>query len=214
MPQHHLRCTARIDQAQAVLRAMLDHLHEHELSATEHDASWLLDYDGARITFRCEPDTLHAELVAPSQEILYDARMLVHHHLMEFAECGPQDLQWEGDSLAFERPPAFRLLTVDRVHDLTPHLRRVRLRGNDLARYQSQEDIHCKLILPQPGIADPEWPTLAADGTPRFPEGEKRLDIRTYTIRCIDPSQGWLEIDFVLHDDAGPGCSWAARAAV
>lgn len=214
MPQHFLRCTARIDQAQTVLRAMLDHLHEHELSATEHGGSWLMDYDGARITFRCEPDILYAELVAPSPEILYDARMLVHHHLMEFAECAPEDLLWDGDSLPFERPPAFRLLTVDRVIDLTPHLRRVRLRGSDLARYQSEEDIHCKLIFPQPDIADPEWPTLAADGTPCFPEGEKRLDIRTYTIRRIDASQGWMEVDFVLHDDAGPGCSWAARAAV
>src|SRR5690606_30188057 len=58
----------------------------------------------------------------------------------------------------------------------------------------------------------PEWPTLAADGMPQFPKGDKRLDIRTYTIRRISAPEGWLEVDFVLHEDAGPGSRWAAQA--
>lgn len=47
---------------------------------------------------------------------------------------------------------------------------------------------------------------------PNFPKGDKRLDIRTYTIRRIHAQQGWFEVDFVLHEDAGPGSRWAAQA--
>ncbi len=199
--------------ARNVLDAVLEHLREHDLAAMPSEDGWAIDYSGARISLAAESGALHARIAAPTQEALYDAKMLVFHHIVEFSACAPEAIQWSGDSITFERPPAFRLLTVDAVRDIGPHMRRVRFRAADLARYQRDEDIHCKLIFPQPGVRDPEWPTLSANGTPQFPSGEKRLDIRTYTIRRIDAAQGWMEVDFVLHDDAGPGSAWAAQAA-
>lgn len=198
--------------AAAVLDALLAHLREHELVATARDGGWLLDYEAAQILFVVDGDTLHTAITAPTQESLFDARMMAHYHVAEYAGCEPAAILWEGDQPVFERPPAFRVLTVTSIEDVTPHLRRVRFRGDDLARYERDDDIHCKLILPQPGVNEPEWPRLGADGLPSFPTGEKRLDMRTYTIRRIDAKAGWMEIDFVLHEDAGPGSNWAARA--
>lgn len=200
--------------AATVLEALLEHLAEHEFIATPGEGGWVLDYDSARIVFAAEGDTLRASITAPTPEALFDARMMAHHHLAEYAACEPEAINWEGDQPTFVRPPAFRVLTVLRVEDLSPLLRRVRFQGEDLNRYQSDEDLHCKLLLPQPGAGEPEWPVLGHDGMPRLPEGEKRLDMRTYTVRRIDPEAGWMDIDFVLHEDAGPGSRWAAHARV
>jgi len=198
--------------AATVLSCLLAHLSEHDLNAVADQDSWTLDYDGARIVFLARRDTLQAEVQAPTQEALFDARMMVHYHVAEFADRDPELIHWQGDKPEFERPPAFRLLDVAGIEDLSPHLRRVRFRGTDLHRYQTDDHIHCKLLIPQPGDTCPQWPTLGTNGLPKMPEGTKRLDMRTYTIRRIDASAGWMEIDFVLHQDAGPGSGWAARA--
>jgi len=200
--------------AATVLSSLLEHLGEHDLTAVADQDRWILDYDGARIIFLARQDALLAEVQAPTQEALFDARVMVHYHVAEFANLEPEVVLWHGDKAEFERPPAFRLLTVTGIEDLSPHLRRVHFRGSHLNRYQTDEDIHCKLLIPQPGDTNPQWPTLGTNGLPQMPAGEKRLDMRTYTIRRINASAGWMEIDFVLHQDAGPGSGWAASAQI
>ena len=198
--------------APAGLDALLGHLAEYEMVAHASPDGWLLDYEGAQIRFAAHAGTLCAYITAPTPEKLFDARMMAHHHIAEFAPCKPDAVKWEGDKPAFERPPAFRVLTVLHTQPIGPNLRRVRFRGNDLARYAVGDNLHCKLFFPQPHVAEPEWPTLGEDGLARYPAGDQRLDMRTYTIRRIDASEGWVEIDFVLHDDPGPGSEWAAQA--
>lgn len=198
--------------AEQVLRDLLAHIGEHNIIATRQDDTWLLDYRGARITFSTEPTVLHAQVIAPTPEALYEARMLAYYHIIEFSHCAPDAIHWQGDEVQLSRPPAFRLITAESVRDLGPHMRRIRFRGEDLDRYAPDDNIHCKLIFPQPGDTAPEWPTLAADGTPQFPKGDRRLNIRTYTLRRIDAAAGWFDVDFVLHEDAGPGSTWAAQA--
>ena len=199
-------------RAHAVLDALLEHLAGHEMFAHASEGGWILDYEGARIRFLAEGGALRASIMAPSPEKLFDARMMAHHHIAEFAACEPDTVRWEGDQPAFERPPAFRVLTAVSFESVSPQLRRVRFRGTDLDRYATNDNLHCKLFFPQPGVTEPEWPVLGPDGLARYPAGEKRLDMRTYTVRRIDPTEGWLEIEFVLHEDAGPGSEWAARA--
>lgn len=202
----------QLDNAENVLGQILAHLHEHDLFAVRRDNSWQVDYADAKISFTAQADGLHAQVAAPSESSLYEGRMMVFHHIQEFGNCPPQAIQWQGDNVKLERPPAFRLITVQAVSEIGPHMRRVRFGSDDLVRYDREDNIHCKLIFPQPGVLDPEWPTLTANGMPNFPKGDKRLDIRTYTIRRIHAQLGWFEVDFVLHEDAGPGSRWAAQA--
>ena len=204
--------TVPLSDAQHVLAQVLAHLHEHDLVAVERDNIWQVDYADTRISFSVQADNLHAQVAASSAATLYEGKMMVLHHIQEFGNCKPEAIQWQGDNVNLERPPAFRLITVQAVSEVGPHMRRVRFNVDDLARYDQNENIHCKLIFPQPDVSEPEWPTLAADGMPQFPKGDKRLDIRTYTIRRISAPEGWLEVDFVLHEDAGPGSRWAAQA--
>src|SRR5271169_3625732 len=61
--------------------------------------------------------------------------------------------------------PKFRMLTVARIRDLTPHMRRITLTGDDLAGFVSSGfDDHIKLFLPRPGEDEPARPTVGADG--------------------------------------------------
>lgn len=206
------RTTVSGIEAAPVLEALLAHLAEQEMVATIHEDGWRLDYESAQIVFSAHADTLRVDINAPTPESLFDARMMVQYHIANTAGCEMGAIEWAGDKPTFERPPAFRILTVTNVMDLTAHMRRVRFKGTNLSRYDRAEDLHCKLLLPQPGTIEPEWPVLGPDGMPQYPEGEKRLDMRTYTIRRIDVIAGWMEVDFVLHDDAGPGTAWATLA--
>jgi NADPH-dependent ferric siderophore reductase len=100
-------------------------------------------------------------------------------------------------------------MRVLRIADVTPHMRRITLAGENLQRFASG-GLHVRLLFPKESAA-PGWPVTGEDGRPSWP-GE-RPDIRVYTIRRIDVEAGEVDIDFVLHEgDAMPGAGFAARA--
>jgi NADPH-dependent ferric siderophore reductase len=84
-----------------------------------------------------------------------------------------------------------RDLTVQRVEDLTPHLRAITFGGESLADFVSASfDDHVKLMLD-------------ADGSEPVR--------RDYTPRRFDTAARELTLEFVLHGD-GPAARWAAQA--
>lgn len=95
-----------------------------------------------------------------------------------------------------------RLLTVAQVQQLTPHMVRVTLGGDDLEGFTSLGfDDHVKLIFADPVTGEL---ALSADGP--------RPQMRDYTPGRFDAVAQTLEIDFALHD-AGPATQWAEQAA-
>lgn len=105
-----------------------------------------------------------------------------------------------------------RLLQVLRVTQLTPHMRRITLGGDELAGFPSgRAGSHVKVLLPRAGQDKPVLPTPGPDG-PQWPPAEQRPIARTYTIRRFDAAAGELDVDFVLHGHAGPAAQWAAGA--
>jgi NADPH-dependent ferric siderophore reductase len=84
-----------------------------------------------------------------------------------------------------------RLLTVQGVRSLTPHMLRVTLAGDDLVGFNSPSpDDHIKVFFPTP-------------------DGGK--EGRDYTPRHFDQDARTLTIDFVLHQ-GGVGANWALHA--
>ncbi len=116
-------------------------------------------------------------------------------------------LRWTGDALGGGLLPHFRELRVVSSRELTPRMRRVRFRAENLERFSSG-GLHVRLLLPPAG-REPVWPVAGPAALPIWPEGEDRLETRVYTIRRIDPANGELDIDFVLHDPPGLGCRFA-----
>lgn len=88
------------------------------------------------------------------------------------------------------RPAPLTLQVISSVA-VTPHMLRITLGGEDISKFPSdQESAYIKLIFSQAN-------------------SEQRL-IRTYSIRRQRADQ--FDVDFVLHEDAGPAAQWALSA--
>ena len=101
-----------------------------------------------------------------------------------------------------------RLLEVIGIADLTPRMRRFRLRG-DMEGFASLGYAdHIKAFFFPEGV-QPRVAPIGPRGA-EFGPGE-RPQMRDYTPRAWDIEAGTLDLDFVLHGD-GPASSWAAKA--
>ncbi|WP_411097221.1 siderophore-interacting protein [Streptomyces sp. 020-2-3H-GM] len=117
-------------------------------------------------------------------------------------------------------PLVLRRVTVRRVHEVTPRMRRVVLGGADLAAFTRDGidrpafaapgfDDHVKLILASDGDVRAALPAQLPHGIEWTP-AEHRVT-RDYTPRRVDPDAGELHLDFVVHGD-GPAETWSASA--
>lgn len=191
-----------------------DHLQGHGARIVEAGrGETVLEFEFCRGVLRSEADALLLRAEAPDSSFLQEIKSDLAEHVEEFARLPPGSIAWDGDAGSAATPPNFRLITVAEVRAITPHMRRVRFAGETLTRFASSQNLHCKLLIPPDGH-EPEWPRLDRHGRFVWPTGPGRPAIRKYTIRAIRPEAGSLDIDFVLHEDAGPGSAWAARAKV
>ncbi|MEO3756594.1 siderophore-interacting protein [Streptomyces sp. B6B3] len=113
-------------------------------------------------------------------------------------------------------PFEFFELHVLRATRISPGFARVTLGGAGLGRLASGgRDQRIKLFLPRPGQQEVAVPVGA--GTEWWPawqrmDADERAVMRTYTIREQRRAPDELDIDFALHGDTGPACSWALTA--
>jgi NADPH-dependent ferric siderophore reductase len=103
-------------------------------------------------------------------------------------------------------------LRVIATRRITPHMLRITFAGANLDRFATDTNLHVRLLLPPPGASRDRWLEIDRHGTARPHDNRISPIFRKYTIRRIDPAVGRVEIDFVLHDDGGPGAAWAAAA--
>lgn len=120
-------------------------------------------------------------------------------------------IDWQGDVTGPALPHDLRILHVRSVADVSPHFRRIVFSGEDLARYDRPDQIHCRLLFQPEGTSDLQWPLLDDNGRIVWP-ATGMLPSRVYTIRAIDPAAQTITIDFFLHEAAGPATRWAMAA--
>ncbi|CCK29868.1 siderophore-interacting protein [Streptomyces davaonensis JCM 4913] len=114
---------------------------------------------------------------------------------------------------------AFRFfsLRVVRTRRLGPSLVRVTFGGEELRDFHSDGcDQSLSLFLPQPGQDAPVVPVELGDGWwqgwRELPD-DVRAVMRSYTLRALRRDPDEIDIDFVLHEPAGPASRWASRAS-
>lgn len=109
-----------------------------------------------------------------------------------------------------ERPQ--HVLTVERTERLGPNLVRVTLTGQSLAQFTDTgcTDSYVKLVFVDPALGL-EPPYDLAELRQTLPP-EQRPVTRTYTVRRVDRAAQRLELDFVVHGDAGLAAPWALAA--
>ncbi|MFF3332485.1 siderophore-interacting protein [Streptomyces sp. NPDC002888] len=110
------------------------------------------------------------------------------------------------------------LVTVTEVGRVTPGTARVTFRADTLpASVGAAPDQQVKLCFPRPGQDRPRLPASDGDAMRWYqaflalPEDERPV-MRSYTIRRRHPGTDLVDIDFVLHGDAGPATRWAENA--
>jgi NADPH-dependent ferric siderophore reductase len=111
----------------------------------------------------------------------------------------------------------FFSLRVVRTRRLGPSLVRVTFGGEELRDFHSDGwDQSLSLFLPHPGQEEPVVPVELGDGWWQgwrdLPE-DVRAVMRSYTLRELRREPDEIDIDFVLHEPAGPASGWASRAA-
>lgn len=118
---------------------------------------------------------------------------------------------------AVAAPFRFFSLQVLRTRRLGPSLVRVTFAGEDLRHFASHgRDQSLSLFLPHPGQSEPAVPYELGDGwwqAWRELPDDVRAVMRSYTLRALRREPDEIDIDFVLHNPAGPASAWAARAA-
>ena len=117
--------------------------------------------------------------------------------------------------------PAYRPYTAEvaRVLRVAPHFVRVTFTGADFEHFGTARlDQRIKIVLPHPDgtFSDFGQHDGAGDWYERWRAlpTEQRNPFRTYTVRRIDPELRELDVDFVVHHDAGPAGAWADQARV
>jgi NADPH-dependent ferric siderophore reductase len=101
---------------------------------------------------------------------------------------------------------------------ITPHMVRITLAGRELRHFAPWSlDQRIKLILPMADGSTPQF-GLLEDPTPHprdwysrwkaLPE-DRRNVLRTYTPAAIRPEEAEIDVDFYIHEPAGPASSWA-----
>lgn len=105
--------------------------------------------------------------------------------------------------------------SVVRVVDVSPHLRRITVGAEAIASFEVRgADQWFRTFLPLEGTTKPPLPVTEK----WWPETQSmdpdvRPIIRNYTVRDVRPEQCELDIDIVVHGDAGPGSKWACNVA-
>lgn len=155
--------------------------------------------------------SLRLRAEAPTEKGLSILKFLLGMQIEEVAAAEKPDVVWSGDGCDLDELPSFREMTVLRVADITPHVRRITLTGANLKRFES-DSLHVRLLFPPEGVHPPEWPKPGRNGRPAWPPEERRPVQRVYTIRRIDAAAAEMDIDFVMHAAPGIASGWAAEA--
>lgn len=135
------------------------------------------------------------------------AKARVAGELRRMPGCAGLPLIWTGDGDP-ERLGHVQRWQVASARQVTPHLRRVCFRVEDAGFYAGDLH-HVRLLLPQRAGGTFAFPKACPAGLPIWPGGELMPVLRNYTIRAIRADRGEVDVDFVLHEPAGPATAWA-----
>lgn len=197
-----------------VITRLCHHMLEHGAEVSRQAGEVVLRLSGCTARFFGEGARTCVEIEAPDFEHLYFARMTIASHILEFAGEAAPEIRWSGDSDGQTRPPNFQVLTVIGSHDVTPHMRRLRFRCQNAARFAGLDALHLNLLIQRPELRSPVWPSVASSGVIEWEDPDHKPFLRKYTVRSVDVETEEIEIDFVIHSDVGPGSRFAETVVI
>lgn len=118
-------------------------------------------------------------------------------------------IEWSGDCGDDRRLGHVQTWTVTRIGKVTQLVRRISFSVEDASLYEGAL-YHVRLLIPRRHGASFDWPVSSSSGSAIWPCGDSSPVLRNYTVRHVRTGQDEVDVDFVLHEPAGPASSWAA----
>jgi NADPH-dependent ferric siderophore reductase len=203
-----------LPNAAALIKQAAEFYREHDFDVAREGDRTRISVSVGHINLSSSETYLVVEIDAKTEVDVMQMKAAIISILQQAAPDADLDCRWTGAGKGNGKLPNFCELTVGEITDLAPHMRRLRLHGKDLdLEAYDTGSIHVRLLIPPRGQENPQWPTLADNGMPVWPSGENTIEQRVYTIRAIDAKAGWIDVDFVMHGDNGPGSAFAMHAS-
>jgi hypothetical protein len=194
------------------IERIADRLFSFDAVVTSDGNAMSFRFPFGRASFDLSPDALIVRLSAADPDRLARLKDILATSIELHAKRARPQIVWQGDLAGDRRLVQFREMRVTGIRDLTPHMRRVRLAGDNLSRFAEFDGMHVRLLFPTAQVPQPLWPEAGPNGLAVWPAEERRAPARVYTIRRLDVAAGFMEIDFVMHGDESIGSGWAASA--
>lgn len=211
-PASGLACEARLNLRNLPL--YIDRISDR-LQSFDADAS----KEGQRLDFRFafggasfDMERLVMRANAADRDGLARIKDLLATAVEVYAREENPEIVWTGDLADETRLAQFREVVVLGATNLTPHMRRIRFAGEDLARFAKFGGMHIRMLFPTRDVPDPLWPVLGSNGLPAWPSDDRRPVARVYTIRALDMEKGVIDVDFLIHPGDSVGAHWAMQA--
>ncbi|WP_020178129.1 siderophore-interacting protein [Methylopila sp. M107] len=206
------RATIRCADPSALAKALADQWISFDVAVAFDGGRLRAPLGAGESEFWVEGPTLKARLEAPELGALEVLRGYLTENLAGLAGEGAE-IEWRGNMRRAATFADFRQVRLVASRLVAPRVRRLTFTGEGVERFGSDTDIHVRMYFPPDGADRPEWPRPGPDGRTVWPVEERRPDVRYYTVRRFDADRSEIEIDFVMHDNEGPGSSFAAHAA-
>ncbi len=199
------------------LHQIVDRLASFDATVTEGVDSISFEFPYGSARFLMQPALLVMEASAPDVEGLRRVKELLGVAIELYAKSEKPQMVWTGDLSNDTILSSFRLMRVHSAWQVTPGMRRVRLEGDNLERFDNPNSMHIRMLFPTAAVPEPVWPIAGSNGLAFWPSEERRPISRVYTIRDLDVAAGYIDVDFVVHgdtegNDEGVGCAWAMHA--
>ena len=196
---------------------IVDRLASFETDVEQTSKGAVFTFPFGSASLATPPEALVMELSAGNADGLQRVRELVTVAVQLYAKQEEPKIVWKGDLAGEQKLVTFRKMRVLESHSLTSRMRRVRLGGEDLERFQLFGGMHVRMFFPTPSNPDPVWPIAGPNGLQHWPD-EARKPKQHVSIQFVTSmsTASFMDIDMVVHgehgNDEGIGSVWAQKA--
>jgi len=189
-----------------VFSGICAHLQEHEIGTHHLNDVLYVETPELSATLKLSDENIDVKIAALDASILYFAKDWLENAIT--ALCHRQiSVQWAGDHESTDLLSCTHTLTVHKIIDITPRLRRITFHLSNAALFGRLDKMHLRILFNfREMMAASRRNSNDNEGVPA--EIPKPL-WRTYTVRSVNRAAGTIDIDFILHEESGPGADWA-----
>ncbi|MEM9643288.1 MAG: siderophore-interacting protein [Pseudomonadota bacterium] len=189
-------------------QVFLTEVEEHNLKVHEDSDQRMIVDVGSGLVRLTKGASVEAQMTvaADTENELFMLKWGLVEQLRSLFPDTTEAIRWSDGGAAGSLPPNFRFVRVLGVEQLCDTFLRVTLAAEDLSSF-GDAAIHFRIVLP-PKDETPEWPTLAPNGSVKWPEGAEAPHKPVYTARRVDHAANTLHMDVFIHE-GGRTTGWA-----